>query len=546
LDFVNIARELATPNSVYAGVYANHLYPAHNVLHLFLVYLLSFPLGIEIANKLFFSVYVVGFALGLDYLLRVLRANRWLGLLGFLFIHSFSFFWGFPGIVVAFPLSFFVLALGIEWLDGSGRSNARWVLMVVLWALAFLAHALSFGLILLLFCVVLLVYGRGRRTQGQVGLLMATVLPAVALLVIPWLLTVGPAVRYSPASQLIESYRRSSPLVRLARIDSQVGSRDALSRFFFNLVPLAIMLRVIFAARRAGLSVLTSRPLAAASCLALVCFACYLFLPARLGAITVLSDRFAAFGYAFLTVLLAVMPGFTGSFRKTIPPAVVAVLLFNTANITWRFIEFDRVARPGLRMIAAMPAGKSVIGLVYTDAGLGIFGYPVLLHFASYYPALRGGYAGYTIAQMDYSPVRLVGTREFLKLGEEVSPWKHVFPQGWQRFEFILVRGAPRSGDSVYIDRCSRITSEGTWSLYAVPHAAGTQRSCSCRIGRYGDAQGEDGTADGSPRHPSPKLENLFRSCVRPGCAVPGFDAQTTAGCEWLPGRVCRTIREGS
>jgi hypothetical protein len=491
LDFVNVLRNVANPYSDYARTYSISLYPSHNVLHLLFVYLASFPFGIELANKLFFSIYVAGFALSLDYLLRALGANRWLGLLGILFVYNFNFFWGFPGMLATFPLLMLVLALEFEWLKGEGQSLVRWALLASVWILAFLAHALGFALILLLFCLVLLMLQAKPRAPGRIGILLATLVPALALFVIPWLLTVDAGVQRNVLSLIIDSYHKSPPITRLQYLGTRVGSHDALSLVVAALVPVAIILRLIVAVRRGGLRVLRSRSLAVTSGLALTCFACYLFLPERFGEITVLSDRFAAFGCVLLTVLLAVTPELAGLTSRAIAPIVLAVLLFNAANVTWRFSAFDRVARPGLRLVAGLPANKTLLGLVYADRGLKLFGYRTLLHFANYYPVYVGGYAGFTFAEIPFSPVRFVGTWRFLQPGQEWFPWAYVFPDRWRDYDFLLVRGTPRPTDSVYINRCSLRASDHGWRLYTV--LCGAETTAETRVA--GQIQGQAGAA---------------------------------------------------
>jgi len=493
LDSVSIMRRLAVSNSGGAVAYSLRMYPTHNLLHLILMYLLSLPGGIELAAKLFFSAYVIAFGLALDYLLRVLRADRWLGLTALLFVYNFNFFWGFPGMLAALPLLLFVLALELEWLQAGKQSVIRWFLLALVWVVGFLAHALGLALMVVLFCVVLLCCQNGSRARKRVGILLTTLVPVLVLFVAPWLLVVDHGVPRVPLSQVVESYRESSPLARLLEVDLQVGSRDAVTRVLVALVPLTVVLRLVFAVRRRGLAELRSMPLLTASCLAGACFAGYLLLPARYGMITILSDRFATFGYVFLAIVFGLTPELTGRMRRAFPFAVAIALLVNASNIAWRFWSMDRVARPGMKMIDSLPADKSVLGLIYSDAGLRMFGYPVLLHFATYYPALRGGFAGYTFAQMAYSPVRFVGQREFLATGDEIAPWRHVFPDGWSDYDYVIVLGFPRLKDREYLDRSFRICSDGLWCLYAVP----------CDVGpNSGGLDGESRSTCTSGMHP--------------------------------------------
>jgi hypothetical protein len=158
-----------------------------------------------------------------------------------------------------------------------------------------------------------------------------------------------------------------------------------------------------------------------------------------------------------------------------IAPAVLTVLLLNAANVTWRFVAFDRVARPGLKLIAGLPANKTLLGLVYADPGIRLFGYRTLMHFSSYYPVLKGGYAGLTFAEIPYSPIRTSGQWKFLEHGQEVRPWQFAFPEKWRDYDFVLVRGAPRPQDSVYIAQCSLLASDDQWRVYAVPGDTGSQ-----------------------------------------------------------------------
>ncbi|MEO0108981.1 MAG: hypothetical protein ABIK62_07435, partial [candidate division WOR-3 bacterium] len=161
LAFVSILRNYHSPGSGYPDEFRLRLFPAHNALHLYFCYPLSLVLGIEGANQVFLSLYVVLMPLALFLLFRALRANRWLVLLGFLFIYNYNLLWGFVSSSMAIPLTLLLLALELNQLAAVNsftglRGVANWAVMAVLLVLIFLGHALFFLFAVVLFVVVLL------------------------------------------------------------------------------------------------------------------------------------------------------------------------------------------------------------------------------------------------------------------------------------------------------------------------------------------------------------------------------------------------------
>ncbi|HET9452563.1 MAG TPA: hypothetical protein VFO83_16855, partial [Aggregicoccus sp.] len=75
---------------------------------------LSWLLPLELANRLFLSLYVAGLPLALAFLLRTLARPAWPSLLALPFAYGDSFGWGFVNYLAALPLAVLSCALFVR------------------------------------------------------------------------------------------------------------------------------------------------------------------------------------------------------------------------------------------------------------------------------------------------------------------------------------------------------------------------------------------------------------------------------------------------
>jgi hypothetical protein len=477
LGLLRILRDFGAAGTGYPDVYRLQLYPAHNVLHLLWCYLVGALTGPDIANRLFLSVYAVLLPLGLQRLIRATGGERWVGLTGFAFIYNFNFFRGDVSLLMAIPPALLALALLVEAPDRPGLR--RPMLIALLLVVIFLGHALVYLLVTILMAALLAGQGavaRGRRTAGTagsdlrpVGRIVAAQVPVLLILVLPWLFRVFAGEGGNLLSELVNGYSLNEVLRRVPRFLYAIGPRiDEVSIFTWKLLLVMVATGITVFGLRRGFQALTAGRLRAVTLLLATAAACYLLLPAGVRQHWRLAERLAVFVPVLMCLMLAGLVRAAGFRSRWAAAALGIVLLLGAANVAYRFAAFDREARPGARLLQSLPGDRKVLGLMYDDRmNPDLLGYDLFRHFASYYPAMRGGYAGYSRAASRYSPIIYRGENDFLPARFQWTPWSSVFPVGWQIYDYFLVRGRVRQADRAHLSLLRLVGDQGGWSLYS-------------------------------------------------------------------------------
>jgi hypothetical protein len=145
-------------------------------------------------------------------------------------------------------------------------------------------------------------------------------------------------------------------------------------------------------------------------------------------------------------------------------------ILLSAGNTLYRFIAFDREARPVARLVSRLPPDRKVIGLPYElRTQHDQTGYDVFIHSGCYYQAFRRGYPGFSFASFRYSPIQYQNSNRFIQPGYEWSPWHFIFPDGWQFYDYFLVHGRPHPPTSENLQQMKLVATEGAWSVYQRP-----------------------------------------------------------------------------
>jgi hypothetical protein len=121
------------------------------------------------------------------------------------------------------------------------------------------------------------------------------------------------------------------------------------------------------------------------------------------------------------------------------------VLAFGAATwlgfVAWRFARFQREARPGAELIAMIEPGKRVLGLINPPTSTVFPGYPYL-HFASWYPAEKGGIADFSFAiyypnHFRYRPKQMPAFFGGVEWGPSNFDWEY---HGGANYDYLLIR----------------------------------------------------------------------------------------------------------
>ncbi len=408
-----------------------------------LAVLLSYPLGIVVANKVLLSVAIVALPWSLASLQRALGRDARLCVFALGLTYNAHLILGFFNFISALPLMFYGLALAVR-LRQDPSPTRRLALSAVL-VLCFYTHVVPFAFLALGASLVLtyvrdlpgtLRHGLAFVPAGLAGLLWLRVTPAG----VAALSSLG-AGRADGGS--FASVGQAFGELPMWLTDVLHGRRDdhlLVAWGALLLVAVALGARRIQAshvgdARGADLSfrVALLCPLAVVS---------YFVTPTSYDWIWPISARFPLIALLFAIPLLPPARGALGG-AVLIGAALVAVLSFGEVGRAFAAFERREVGEVDAAL-DAIPAGERVAGLIF-DRGSREVKFSPFIHYVALYQAAKGGAVMFTFADFPQSPF------QFKRAGRppRVAPrWEWtpdrvdpVRDLSWYRY--VLVRGGP-------------------------------------------------------------------------------------------------------
>jgi hypothetical protein len=407
--------------------------------------LLSYPLGVRVANLVLVTAAVAGTPLALRALLRALGRDEKLALFALPLAYNAHLILGFFNFLAAIPLAFAGLALAVRLRERFTRGRA--LALAAITFVTFYTHVVPFAFLGLGAALVAL--GGGLRATV---LRLATLVPA-GLAALVW-------AKRSPAGQATATaalgsantgpqptYAVVSEALRdLPNWLTDVFHRERDAELLVATLALFV-LAVGLGARPAqgdaapspddALRGALTRRLAILSPLALVL---YFVTPTGYDWIWPISARFPLLALLFAVPVLPTPRRFAG---VVLAAALTAVSVFSFVEAGERFVAFEREEVGELdEALAAIPAGRRVAGLMF-DKYSQHAKFAAFLHFVAYYQADKGGAVMFTFADFPQSPFRF---REGHRPPRVEPRWEwtpeRVDPRrdlAW--YEYVLARG---------------------------------------------------------------------------------------------------------
>jgi hypothetical protein len=451
LAAATIARHAGEPSNAFAEFYRVEIFLKPNTFHLWFCGLALFP-SVELANRVFFAVYVVLFPLSVLLVVRKLGGNPWFAFLSFLLVYNYSVSWGFVGFAFAVPLALLFCRFFV--LDERGIVGAPRALgAAAALALLYFVHVLA-----ALFCaflVFLRLAARGRRALRALPANLAAALPLAAL-ILAWWSGEGRDYAGTGLVQFLRDYYSGAFVQTLFKRKSVFifdtyhlfeGVKGYAIAALFSLGVVVPAIAALRARRRGASGVL---PLLFAAAL------CCLFLPNELPQQSVLYERFSV----FLLLALIVFGASRSPARlpRAAAAAFVALGILHYALWANYFFDFNR-ENAGFDRAFLRPegSGKKLAGLVvdYTYRGR-----PIYIHLPSYYIVWEKGVATASLADFRFGPVRRrTNTIELPRYLEWVGK-RGNYDGRYRDMDYILIRGGS-APEGFELERAA-----GAWSLY--------------------------------------------------------------------------------
>ncbi|HVO76815.1 MAG TPA: hypothetical protein VMT60_02420, partial [Candidatus Bathyarchaeia archaeon] len=476
LAAATIIRDAGEPAGRLARYYLVDTFMKPNTFHVAFCALRIFP-SVEVANRLFFALYVSLFPIAVLAAIRKLGGNSWFAFLSFLLVYGYSVSWGFAGFALAIPLV--VLFCTCFVLDPRGISH----LPRVIGAASFLAFLYFVHVLAAMFCLFVLlvdaVARRERPAEAARGLAF-TALPLIVLVAAGWRAetrgSLGPGTLSFLAGYYLHSFvhtfpaRCSLPILDNYHLFKGAAGYAIAGVFSFVIIAAAAFPRLAgrgdgsaaafqrllgrpdgptaacpgFApgppddapARTAGS--VTGRPAGALSIL-FAAVICCLLLPNEIPQQSVLYERFSVL--ALLALVIYGGSRAPGRIRASGAAVLVALSVLHYTVWANYLFDFNRenagFDREFLRPAAS---GEKLAGLIYDYT---YRGRPIYIHFPSYYIVWQGGAATSDVTDYRFGPIRRAASALELPRYLEWVGKRDNYDGRYRDMDCILMRGWP-------------------------------------------------------------------------------------------------------
>lgn len=434
---------------------AEYRFRDHFEINWFTPYLLGYMLARALATmvplwaalKIVISLSVLGIPLGMLGLLRRKGLDRWWALLGFPLAFGFAYGFGFFNYILAIPMGLFFL---IRAWDYSRKPTVqRGVLLAILGALLFAAHALVLGLCGLVAASFVLAHARNLREILRRLVPLLSLLPVIGL----WLYST--ASRGEAALAQVPNEWKIG-FARIRQLPETLAGGDG-DLFALFLGALWIFWPILWG-YRPDKRVASSLPLTVVTLL-------FFFAPFAVFGMPFIYRRFAL--WWLVLWLFCLRPPAAEKGRRFLRAGIVLLALARLAVVGLEHRAFAQEAETFRPVLEAMEESKRVLYIDLRPGSRAVRGVPYL-HFASWYQAEKHGIVDFSFAMFYPELVRY--RKDFIPpipFGFEWTPNFDWFLH--KDYEYFLLRSHRDAGPALFRGRLGEVHLEkrsGSWWLY--------------------------------------------------------------------------------
>lgn len=432
-------------------------------------HLLSYPLGVQLANRVLMTAAIVGTPYALRALLRALGRDEGLALLCLPLTFNAHLILGFLNFVAAIPLMFLGLALAVRYRVIPSRRRAIGLSVVAV--IAFYTHVVPFAFMAL--GVALVAIGDSLRDTLKrwlplvpatiAALVWAQLAPAGRSVLLAASITKseeGPKPHFEKWDKALADIPKWLTDVLHHEVDDKLLILWGLLLLLIVGVGVGARLSDDKPSERQALQGQLARRL---GLLAPLAAWAYFVTPSSYDWIWPINARFPLLA---LLLSLPVLPPPGRVLRLPIYAAAIAIALQGFWEVDKAFKSFEQREVGELEQaIAAIPPGQKVAGLVW-DRGSRYVKFSPMIHSVAWYQVRRGGAVMFTFADFPQSPIvfrddnrppRVPPRWEWMP--ERVSPERDL---AW--FDYVLTRGGP--GRIARSGQFERVFQSGRWAVY--------------------------------------------------------------------------------
>lgn len=429
-----------------------------NNFHLLFTSLRIFP-DVEIANKVFYLLYVILFPLAILTLIKEIGGNKWFTLLSFLFLYNHNTHWGFTGFTISVPVIFFFITCLIRYLKK--QSNLKLIILFGFLLLIFSMHFQNAIFMSFLYFVSVLVAFRKNIFKISTSLLI--LLPLIVIMLIVYL---GDAKgNYESLFTFFIRYFKDDFIASLpVKLQMfMVADNFYLTRnlvlgsvyaVLFSLTVLVPSILFFYQGKKNNSFKNIPIPL---FILLISATVFYFFLPADIPGQNVVNQRFTVFIFLGLLPLASLLK--VNNFQNKIIITVFSIIVFFQFTVVSKYYyDFEMETKVFNEKIFPDSSDKVIYGYFLNYK---FYTRPIYLHFHNYYTVWKKGITG-GIVDYRYGIVRRKAGYEKLPIYHEwIADKKDLDEKEYENVDFILSKA-----DSIPVFKGFKLqTKTGSWYL---------------------------------------------------------------------------------
>ena len=434
LHLISVLSRLGDPSTVYPRLFQVRDTVTPYLGYYVIVGALSRLTGLEVANKIFLSAYVMAMPLSMAFLLRSLGRPAWPSLLSLPFAYGDNLAWGFINFCAALPLTYVSCGLCVRAVADTRRRTLMAIWLAVLLTAVLLFHVLAFAFVSvaapLLLCMT---RAPGENWLRARRFAIAGAIPAASLFV-GWV-----ALRLGQPSQIAYGapWQAWGPVFskqnlsykpfaqNLAELPQVLANmlRDGTDRYGFYAACVCAIGGLVAGLTWARLEEDRESAVERWRVAALAVLALTLFFVAPFdirGYAYYVNTRYAQLA---APLVLACVPAVRPRAAQALTIAAALAAILSAVSLADGFAQFDRESKALDVMLAVTAEKPMIMGLIF-DPGSRVVTHPVYLHSSAVLAMARGGATNFSFALTPHSPV------------EYKAPPPPTFPSEWRPDQF--------------------------------------------------------------------------------------------------------------
>ncbi len=460
LALATIWHRLHDPSWHYDEFYRLNTVPVPYWGYYFPVHLLAYLFPVEVANKIYLSLYALSVPASMWALARTYNRDPWLALLSFPFIFSYSWGFGFLQFCAGIPMAIFSLVVLEHYLRRP--SAARLIGLLACVMLTFLTHVVPWMLFGIYAIPVLLSHWQDTR---RVLAAAATLLMSVVLGVLDFHYASSNKMVVSGKLELSGRFEHARDLILRAPFRILTEWPGPSAQLLVGLFFAALLLLWIAAykapERRRALGHFIPE------CAAIISFVAYFVCPLSFWKplnYWNIGPRFMEPAALFLIVCA---PGRVDAWRRWLAVPAVALAIAFPLVLNAHYLSFNQRAAGMARVMDRVPRGASTMTLILEggDADIARDHVP-FIEFHSWAQIMKGGYNPFQL--MLGFPIQPIPGRA---LPAPFWARPQDFDQGTMgyRYDYVLTYRERFDGQlfNSYASRVPLVAKDGDWRLYA-------------------------------------------------------------------------------